>query len=296
MNKIITTLTSIAAIATSNAQTTINYDLGSSAGGFGDGAGSSTDNNSFTGGPSTGTAGVTAVSLCYTIKFNGMVGADNHCSPVGEGGIKEDVWTNFYPDLSTATGITDETLLHDAWTYDSEYGVIKATTGGGKIIYYNVNTESWLDFTDPRGDILLTPLEEGKCPDLNWNGEVGVSIYVNGGDQIDASTNWSLGPVAPGEWVMGSYTGGATGEVEIDSSAWANYLDGSVDLNSSILFSSAADVPQTSGALWGDSFDNGDSDFTYTVEVVMKVTTVPEPSSTALLGLGFLGLIVRRKR
>ena len=295
MKLITKTLCAFTTILTVNAQTTTTYNLGSWASGFGDGStGSSTGSNTFAT-PNSVNGDIINVELCYTVKFTGMVGADNHCSPVDGGSIDPTVWDGFYTGLEKQTGISSEDALHDAWSYDEKYGVITAKSESGDAIYYDINSGSWENVMGVTGDSRLEEIDE-DCPHLNWTGDLGVSFFLPGTDQIDASTGWDLGPVAPGEWLMDSYSGVSSGDIDIDSSNWSRYLDGSLDVGSSILFTSAADVPQTAGALWGDTFDNGNGDFNYTIELSLKVTTVPEPSSTALLGLGALGFIARRKR
>ena len=64
-------------------------------------------------------------------------------------------------------------------------------------------------------------------------------------------------------------------------------------------YSDTSEIIFRLGATGNDDVDNSDNDRLYGIFFtgdVPTVTPVPDPSSTALLGLGTIGLLVRRKR
>ena len=98
---------------------------------------------------------------------------------------------------------------------------------------------------------------------------------------------------------VSAYTGGDATFVLVDTD-----LFGGTYANNGGGFGTIGTITNTAVNSWGGGYDvtydqslfDGDDDDGFTGQITLTLTAVPEPSSTALLGLGGLALMLRRKR
>ena len=98
---------------------------------------------------------------------------------------------------------------------------------------------------------------------------------------------------------VSAYTGGDATFVLVDTE-----LFGGTYANNGGGFGTINTITNTAVNSWGGGYDvtydqslfDGDDDDGFTGQITLTLTAVPEPSSTALLGLGGLALMLRRKR
>ena len=166
------------------------------------------------------------------------------------------------------------------------------TGGGGPPIPAGTTSSSILSVDDGNGFLtvasMLLPSSDyfignnvGNSLDISslLNAANGTSLTFNFDRVYDAGTEVNDFLTSPGGPLVGAPAGTAT--------------DG-VDQNGMITFVNTADP--FSGFANAGTFDTSSIDFVGGNVATVRLTVVPEPSSSALLGLGTLALILRRKR
>ena len=135
----------------------------------------------------------------------------------------------------------------------------------------------------------------GTSAFLNANGIVGIgNVLLDAGEAINYTVSVGAVVTSTGAQFAASFdgfTGGGFGNFDvggIDAVGDSYNANGEVFTTSTFDFDSPSETLLLTG-ISGSAFNNS-LDFGITVEAV------PEPSSTALLGLGVLGFLVRRRR
>ncbi|MGB0993246.1 MAG: PEP-CTERM sorting domain-containing protein [Akkermansiaceae bacterium] len=219
------------------------------------------------------TTQVSAVTIAFDVGTAGGLDVDTGLSQTTHSGV---VWNNF----GAIAGAVDHGGVQDTLGNETSFTLLAAGVGGrdgngtlnagwgGSVPQATV--DSWYF----RGSGTMTLVLKGATPGSLWDINV-VNAFNTAANESDMQVN---GLFADG-------TAGPSASSAGDD--WDRKADG-WDNNAGLIFSGvAADV---SGE-FHITFDGGNP----TLQA-LEFTSVPEPSSTALLGLGGLALIMRRRK
>ena len=180
-------------------------------------------------------------------------------------GIPQADWTNH--DSGSAAGSTSVSGVGFAWTQNNDWNQNIATTPGDAEVNYG-----YIDDSGNNGSLTITGISA-------WLASVGATSYTV--QLVQASD-------------------GATGFTEttirdIDGGTFLNFFENATTGGGGALGGATNILSFTSDTLFMTP-DDRQGGLRGTIAGVILISVVPEPSSTALLGLGGLALILRRRR
>jgi len=190
-----------------------------------------------------------------------------------------------FEDVAATGGQTWDRTINSGWTSNSNFG---------KTALFWANQPSGLDGPWLEGENLtgITGASEGVHAGYIWDNNSGLT-RVSQSVSLVNGTSYTLTGLLGNPEKTGSINNpnGAIASVFIDGVAVASELEGEWS-NFSHTFVAGSNSAVVS---YGLSQSDNASQFVVVDNLVLS-ETVPEPSSAILLGLGSLGLLVRRKR
>lgn len=242
----------------------------------------------------TKTAAILGLALTATAANAATISITGAANATNKGAASDGIWTvDGLVGDNTANGaaaadrtitytVSGLTLDADGTADDSVTISLLVTTEGGNIQTSGTTAAGWLSSggttMDGNGD-QLTIAFDSISANLSGGGSAD-TLSFDGFSQISWGS-WGAGHVAVVNGVSNAYVDGTTNKTQ---SVSGNSLV--TEFNTAAITGADADAAGTWRAEgW---------DFAFTAEV--NAVAVPEPSSTALLGLGGLALILRRRK
>lgn len=185
-------------------------------------------------------------------------------------------------------------------SFNTILGVSNASNGHSllSLIQFDLSSLSGAGVT--AGDVTSAKLRLRSAPNSLGGGNPSASfpvtadVYATGASWVEATATWNNAPAASGGIVSSAVINSTSQLVEFDvTSLVQSWLDGSVS-NFGMRLQQAAEVINGSGQRVGATFvaANGAA----ADRPLLEITTVPEPSSFALLGAAALGMMGLRRR
>ena len=221
-------------------------------------------------------------------------GFETTLDSVGTGAIyagTQDTWiVGTQPQLGY--GNNNSIYLYDNYItgllrFDDIFG-----SGPGQIAIGSTVTSALLTLTYV-GNAQHNPMNIGEVfSDQAWDESTATWNSVLGGDGVTFGTDTTLLSVVPYQ----AFPAGADSRVYIDVTSSLNAWSADPTLNNGW----GMTLNESGAAPWGNNHRNvqfytSESQATFAIPT-LTLTFVPEPSSTALLGLGGLALMLRRRR
>lgn len=228
----------------------------------------------------------TALSLATTCLTAALTAIDTHAAVI----------TSF----DFTGGTLNSTGGSSSSTIGFEAGITGSDTSSGDLRIQGLQTAG-----GALGGSAYTSHDEDRIASENW---ITFSITVSDTQEIDlTSLNFDYTEIEPASFLLGVYTS-KTGFTEGDHllGLYRNGIPGgtfttnngtSVDLSGVTALQDLTDETVEFRFLLGD--DSGATSRIHVLDNIVlngDVTVVPEPSATALLGLGGLALVLRRRR